>query len=112
MHLTTSKLIFGPKVDIQHFNVSSCQQLASTMHLTTMQLILVQRGYSTFNVSSCQQLASQYYAPHYYANWIFGPGVIFNILMCPLCQQSGLLLLCTPTTMCKSDFVKSGYSTF
>jgi hypothetical protein len=65
----TYKLIFGPKVDIQHFNVS----LPTTGLLNTMHLhcnwSLVQEW--IFNILMCP-LANNWpshYAPHYYAIW-------------------------------------------
>jgi hypothetical protein len=75
------------KVDIQHFNVSSCQQLASSIHLTTMQLIFGPRG--IFNILMCplaNNWPPQYYAPHYYATDLWSKW-IFNILMCPLANN-------------------------
>jgi hypothetical protein len=61
-------LIFGPKVDIQHFNVSSCQQLASSILCTSLlcNWSLVQSGYSTFYCPLANNWPP-YYAPHYYA---------------------------------------------
>jgi hypothetical protein len=116
MHLTTMQLIFGPrwifnilmsscqqlassstyhyyatdlwsKVDIQHFNVSSCQQLASLLCLTTMHLIFGPRW--IFNILMCPLANNlpQYYAPHYYATDLWSKEWIFNILMCPLANN-------------------------
>jgi hypothetical protein len=48
MHLTTMQLIFWSKVDIQHFYVSSCQQLASSYYASLLCNLWSKGGYSTF----------------------------------------------------------------
>jgi hypothetical protein len=60
MHLTTMQLILVQRVDIQHFNVSSCQQLASSILCTHyyVQLILVQRVDNIQHVSSANNRLS------------------------------------------------------
>jgi hypothetical protein len=88
MHLTTMQLIFGPKVDIQHFNVSSCQQLASSSTMPHCCSWSFQRW--IFNILMCplaNNWPPQYYAPHYYATDLWSQGGLFNILMCPLANN-------------------------
>jgi hypothetical protein len=75
------------KVD-QHFNVSSCQQLASSiLCLTAMQLIFGPRW--IFNILMCP-LANNW-PPQYYApptmQLIFGPGGYSTFFMCPLANN-------------------------
>jgi hypothetical protein len=100
------------KVDIQHFNVSSCQQLASSiLCLTTMQLIFWSKvDIQHFNVSSCQQLASLSYAS-LLCSWSLVQRWIFNILMCLLPTTGLPSILCT-SLLCSWSLVQGGYSTF
>jgi hypothetical protein len=70
------------------FNVSSCQQLASSVLCTSLLYchLLVQVDIQHFNVSSCQQLASLILCLTT-MQLIFGQKWIFNILMCPLANN-------------------------
>jgi hypothetical protein len=100
MHLTTMQLIFGPRVDIQHFNVSSCQQLASlnyAPHYYTADLYWSKSW--IFNILMCplaNNWPPQYYAPHYYATDLWSKVDIqhFNVSSC-----NGLLNTMHLTTM-------------
>jgi hypothetical protein len=87
MHLTTMQLIFGPKVDIQHFNVSSCQQLASSILCTTMQLIFWSKvDIQHFNIHLANNWPPLSTMPHYYAADL-SQGGYSTFLMCPLANN-------------------------
>jgi hypothetical protein len=101
------QLIFGPKVDIQHFNVL----LPTTGLLNTMPHYYAADLWSKVdNILMC--LANNW-PPQYYAlttmQLIFGPRWIFNILMSS-CQQLASTQ-CTPHYYA-ADLWSKGYSTF
>jgi hypothetical protein len=79
-------LTFGPRVDIQHFMCPLANNWPPQYCTHYTADLWSKVDIQHFNVSSCQQLASSILTS-LLCNWSFGPKGIFNILMCPLANN-------------------------
>jgi hypothetical protein len=105
------QLIFGPKVDIQHFSSPLPTTGLNTMHLTTIADLLGPKvDIQHFNVSLANNWPPQYYAPHYYATDLWLKSGYSTFLMSS-CQQLASSILCTHYYL-QLIFGPGGYSTF